>query len=218
MNKQLNDVTLIAYDTRPEKINDTILGMQKCCEKIDFASAKLLTDIEPESLPENITWEYAPHINNINDFNLYVFSELGTHVETSHALYVQDHAYILHPELWDDNWLQYSYIGAPWPIIENSYLTDSGERVRIGNGGFSLRSRELMFAPRVLGLKLEQRQGWFNEDGNLTIYHKDKLLKYGIKYAPIEVGAIFSYENPVSENNFGNMKTFGFHRNHRENE
>jgi hypothetical protein len=218
LKKKLNDVTLIAYDTRPDKIEGTILGMQKCLSRLDFASAKLLTDIEPKNLPDNIIWEYAPHINNINDFNLYVFSELGMHVETSHALYVQDHAYILDETLWSDRWLQYDYAGAVWPIVENSYLTDDGKRIRVGNGGFSLRSRKLMFAPRVLGLKLEQRQGFFNEDGNLCVYHVDKLLKYGIKYMPVEEAATFSYENPVLENNYGNMKTFGFHRNHRENE
>jgi hypothetical protein len=70
-----------------------------------------------------------------------------------------------------------------------------------------------MFAPRVLGLKLEQRQGFFNEDGNLCVYHVDKLLKYGIKYMPVEEAAAFSYENEVPEN--VNIKSFfGYHRNH----
>jgi hypothetical protein len=39
------------------------------------------------------------------------------------------------------------------------------------------------------------------------------MLDLGIKYAPVEVAAKFSYENPVKENKFGNIPTFGYHRN-----
>jgi hypothetical protein len=213
MKIQIPDVTLLAYDTRPEKIDGTILALQKCCEQIDFHSAKLLTDIEPKNLPKNIKWEYAPHINHIDDFNYYMFLELGKHVDSSHCLYVQDHGYILNPDLWDNDWLQWDYCGAPWPLVENAYLTDAGRRIRVGNGGFSLRSRKLLFAPKELGLELEQRQQFYNEDGNICVYQADKLLKYGIKYMPLKEASIFSYENPILENNYGNASTFGYHRN-----
>jgi len=37
-------------------------------------------------------------------------------------------------------------------------------------------------------------------------------LENGINYPPVEVAARFSYENPVPENDYGNISTFGFHR------
>jgi hypothetical protein len=219
LKKYLKNVTLLAYDTRPEEINNIIRVLKKCCEDLDFFEVKLLTDIEPDNLPENIKWEYAPHINHIDDYNLYMFKYLWKHLDTSHCLFVQSDSCILHPELWDDNWLQYDYVGAPWPIIENTYIAwGSKEVVRQGNGGFSLRSKTITQIPYIHDLPLLREQGWANEDGVLNCYYRELMLALGIKYAPIEVAAKFAYENPVPENNYGNMKTFGFHRNRRQNE
>ncbi len=212
MKKYLKDVTLLSYSTNPDRMDGTISALQKCCEELDFYEVKLICDKKPDNLPENIIWEYAPHINHIDDFNYYMFLELGKHVNSSHMLFVHDHAYILHPELWDDDWLQWDYCGAPWKVIENAYLTDNGKRIRVGNGGFSLRSRRLLFAPKELGLKLEQRQQFFNEDGNICVYQADKLSEYGIKYMPLEEACVFAYENDVEENE-SISKFFGFHRN-----
>ena len=209
MKKYLKDVTLLAYSSH--EVPQTIASLQKCQEGLDFAETKLLCHEKPDGLPENILYEFAPEINDIDDFNYYMFLELGKHVNTSHVLYVQAHAWILHPELWDNEWLQYDWIGSPWKVIPNAYLTDDGERIRNGNGGFSLRSKRLLDAPHILGLKLEERQGYFNEDGNLAVYHRAKLLEYGIKYAPVEVAARFAYENAVPEN-IG-IPPFGYHRN-----
>jgi len=212
LKKQLKDVTLLAYDTRPEKIDGTIWALQKCCEELDFFEVKLLTDVYVENLPENIKWEYAPHINNINDFNLYMFKYLWKHFETSHCLYVQDHGYILHGENWLDEFLQYDYCAAPWPIVENSYIAwGSKEIVRVGNGGFSMRSHKLAKIPYDHDLPLLQEQGFFNEDGVINCYYRELMLALGIKYAPVEVAAKFAFENVVTEN-IG-IKPFGFHRN-----
>jgi hypothetical protein len=89
-------------------------------------------------------------------------------------------------------------------------MANNGERVRVGNGGFSIRSSKLLNAPKKLGLELKQEQGFFNEDGNLVCYNRKELLEYGIKYAPVGVAAKFSYENEVPENQ--RIETFGFHK------
>ena len=210
-NINIPDVTLIAVSSI--KIEETILALQKSYEEIDFGAIKLVTHEFPDDLPEEISFEKCPELNNIMKYNQFIFKELYRYVDTSHCLVIQYDSWVLNPELWDNNWLQWDYCGAPWEWRTNSYLTDNGERVRVGNGGFSLRSKKLLNAPEELGLKLEQRQGYWNEDGNLTVYHRDKLLSYGIKYAPVEVAAKFSYETSIPENNFGKMKFFGFHKN-----
>jgi len=212
MNKiQIPDVTLLAVSSI--KIPETILALQKSYTYIDFGCVKLITHECPDNLPDEITFEKCPELNDIMKYNRFIFKELYQYVNTSHCLVIQYDSWVLNPELWDNDWLQYDFCGAPWEWRTNSYLTDGGERVRVGNGGFSIRSRILLSAPKKLGLELEQRQGYWNEDGNLTVYHRDKLLSYGIKYATVEVAARFSYENPVPENNFGKTKTFGFHKN-----
>ena len=210
MKKYLKDVTLLAYSSH--EVPQTILSLQKCTEGLDFAEIKLLSHEKPDDLPENVLYEFAPEINNINDFNQYMFLGLGKHVNTSHVLYVQAHAWILHPELWDDEWLQYDYIGSPWKHMDDAYIAwGSKEHVKVGNGGFSLRSKKLLEIPKKHGLPLLQEQNWYNEDGNLTCYYRELMLALGIKYAPVEVAAKFAYENDVPENE--GILTFGYHRN-----
>jgi len=210
--KKLDNVTLIAYTDH--EVEGTIKSLQISASKMEFAKVKLLCWNKPENLPENIIWEYAPPINDINDFNLYMFKGIGNHVDTSHALYVQAHSWILNEDLWDDDWLQYDYIGGAWKYVDDAYIAwGSGEHVFNGNGGFSLRSRKIMRIPIDHDLPLLQEKGWFNEDGNLTCYYRELMLTLGIKYAPIEVASKFAYENPMLENDYGKMKTFGYHRN-----
>jgi len=213
LKKYLKDVTLLAYDTRPDKIEGTIWALQKCCEGLDFYEVKLLTDIMPDNLPENIKLEYAPHINHINDFNLYMFLELGKHIDSSHCLYVQDHGFVISPQIWRDEWLEYDYIGAGWNWMPDAYVChETGEHVRQGNGGFSLRSSQILNLPKEKGWYLKEEQGWKNEDGQVCVYWRKDMLKNGIKYAPIEVASVFSYEKDTPENM--NIKEFfGYHRN-----
>jgi hypothetical protein len=209
MKKSLPDVTLLAYTSH--EVKETIWSLNKCQEKLNFAEIKLLTHEMPVKLPSHIIWEYAPKINNINDFNKYMFLDLGKHINTSHMLYVQAHSWIVNPNLWTNEFLEFSYIGAPWKIVENSYMANDGTISRVGNGGFSLRDSRLLNLPKKMGWGLREEQGWLNEDGNICCYYRKEMLDNGIKYAPLEVACKFSYENTIPEN-IG-IKPFGFHRN-----
>ena len=210
MKKHLPDITLIAISSI--LLHETIKALQKSCEKLDFGAVKLISHERPSNLPKEIEFEKCSRINNIMDFNHLAFSDLGGYIQTSHTLLVQNHAYVINPICWDNDWLQYDYIGAPWAWQENSYIANTGEHVRVGNGGFSLRSKKLLELPRNLGLPLKQEQGFWNEDGNICCYYRREFLEAGIKYAPVEIAAHFSFENEVPENR--GIKTFGFHRNH----
>jgi hypothetical protein len=209
MKKNIPQVTLIAISSI--MIHETIRALQKCCEEMEFGSVKLLSHKKPFFLPSNITFEICPKINNIMDFNHYVFRDFGKHVTTSHCLMVQYHGWVLRPELWDDNWLQYDYIGAPWAYSDDAYMSQAGEHVRVGNGGFSLRSKKLLDLPKERNIQLTHDRGFWNEDGNICVYHREKFLEAGIRYAPVEVASVFSFENEVPENK--GVLTFGFHRN-----
>jgi hypothetical protein len=54
--------------------------------------------------------------------------------DTDFVLSVQLDGFPTRPDLWSDDFLQFDYIGAPWPAELNPY--------RVGNSGFSLRSRK----------------------------------------------------------------------------
>jgi hypothetical protein len=209
MKKLLKDVTLIAYSSG--YIKESIESLRKSYEGLYFGDVKLLSHELPDSLPLEIKWEYAPKINEINDYNSYIFKHLGKHVNTSHCLLIQNDSWILHPELWDDDWLQWDYIGAPWGYVQDAYIANNGERVRVGNGGFSLRSSYLLDLPKIMEWDLREEQGWANEDGNICCYYRKEMLENGIKYAPIEVASKFSYENDVPEN-INIKEFFGRHK------
>lgn len=205
----IRDVTLIAYTSI--EFDATIRSLMKSSEQLDFGAIKLVSHEKPHNLPDKIQWEYGPFIRDIDDFNYYMFLEFGKHVDTSHALYVQHHSGVLHPEMWNDDWLSYDFIGAPWGIIEGAYMANDGTRSRVGNDGFSLKSKKLLDIPKENSMYLREEQGWKNIDGNTCCYWKKEMLELGVKYAPVEVAAKFSFENYVPEN-VGIGKVFGFHR------
>lgn len=208
----LSDVTLIALTSI--KIPETIRALEYSYRGINFGAVKLVTD--KEFCHAKIKKEYCPPMVNIDEYNRYAFLELGSHVDTSHALVIQHDSSIIYPESWDNNWLNFDYLGAPWCIPQDSfsYRANNGELVRVGNGGFSLRSKLLMGIPKICGWELREDHGFKNEDGNIVCYWRKEFLERKIKYAPVEVAARFSYENEVPENQ--NIdKFFGFHKNLR---
>ena len=206
----LPDVTLIALTSI--KIPQTISALEKSYSGIKFGDVKLVTD--KEFCHKNIKREVCPPMNNIDEYNYYCFVELGKHVDTTHALVIQHDSWILRHWLWDNDWLKWDYLSAPWPIVENSYIANNGERVRVGNGGFSLRSKLLMDIPKINNWGLRSEQGWSNEDGNICCYWRKEFLELKIKYAPVEVAARFSFENETPENREMD-DIFGFHKNVR---
>ena len=73
-----------------------------------------------------------------------MLKSLLPHIDTPHALVIQWDGYVVNARAWDPAFLDCDYIGAKW------YW--HGDGLRIGNGGFSLRSRRLLRAlqdPRI---------------------------------------------------------------------
>ena len=115
---------------------------------------------------------------------------------TPHAIVFQLDGYPIHWSSWDDSFLKYDYIGAPWPD------TLAPSHCRVGNGGFSLRSRRLCQA-----LALET---WvpLPDDVFICQHAYNKMVELGMRYAPPTVAARFSIEHNVPEEN---LRPFGFH-------
>jgi hypothetical protein len=210
MNK-LQDVTLLTFTS--VRIDEHISSMNKCVQDIKFGAVKFLSNEKPNNLPEYAEFVKIDPIKDIMDFNRFCFSELYKYVDTSHTLLFQDHAYILNSQMWDNSWLMWDWIGSPWGIVENAYIANNGERARVGNGGFSLRSKRMLELPSKMNWQLREEQGFYNEDGNFCCYYRKEMLENGIQYAPLDVALKFSYENPVPEHGSTYPTTFGFHKN-----
>jgi hypothetical protein len=207
--KQLPDITLLAICCDGREVG-TIKSLQTCMSYFDFGEVKYVSDSKPDMLPDTIKWEYCPKITNTHMFDVYSFEEMHRHIDTSHMLMVQDHSGIIYPELWEDEWLQWDYIGAPFPIRPEFFSVSTGELVRQGNGGFSLRSKKLLSLPHELGLKCVYDRGFSNDDGLFCSYYRKTFLEHGINYADVNVAAKFAFETLTSETI--SQPSFGFHR------
>lgn len=144
---------------------------------------------------------------NTDDYSRFMAYELANYITTDHALIVHHNARILRPHKWNPEFLNYDYIGAPWP--KHMHYTKSGTEVRVGNGGFSLRSKRLLSMLNDLKLPFtDAGTGYFHEDGIICVYYREELEKAGITFAPVELAAQFSHELDVPESV---KEPFGFH-------
>ena len=190
----LNNITLVCIDCLNHK--GAIKAIMKSCEKITFEKVYFFTDYFPvsEMTAKHITIDKIKSKQEYSDF---VHNKLVDYIETDFVLIIQNDGYIINPELWDDNWLNYDYIGAPW------WYSDG---YNVGNGGFSLRSKKLLKAVKELGF-----EDFHPEDDSICRKERDWLEQYyEIEFAPEEVAAKFSFEKNGKYYEFKN-NTFGFH-------
>jgi len=200
---------------------DGINAMHYSMRGMKFSDAILFTHEDIEA--DGIRVVKIDKLNSVDEYNdkvlrLYEMLE-ELKVEYDFMLLVQDDGYVINPELWDPVFLAYDYCGAPWPnnkewidkqTKSNKHMV--GDWNRVGNGGFSLRSKKFIKTTSDLFLT----NGGRGEDINLCLHHGIVLkFVWGIKFAPVDVALRFSYENPIAETDycpyFDKTKHFGFH-------
>lgn len=222
----LSRVTLVAIDNT-SRVPNTIKAIHTCLNQAKFGSVKLITSKKVKDQYQDTlrvdgidVEEMIYPITEINEYSRYVLYDLYNHVDKDFCLLIQDHAFIINPIAWSDDFFEYDYIGAPWPYSENSYLTPYDEHIRVGNGGFSLRSKKLLEVPLKREIPFDCTTGDFYkhfnsnnfaEDGNICVHNRHLFVEEGCKFPSVEVAARFSYETPVPENQ--GLIPFGFHYN-----
>jgi len=134
----------------------------------------------------------SPDINSKEDYSKFVLTELPGIIKTDFVLIVQYDGYIINPAAWTDEFLQYDYIGAPWWFANDN---------NVGNGGFSLRSKKMLEACKKI-------YPYHPEDAMIRLF-RPGLEAEGIKFAPEELAARFSWEHNGKYEVYNN--SFGFH-------
>ncbi len=211
----LPSVTLVAMTS--VNVTATIKAMQYSMRGIEFGDAVLITHKKPWNLPSNIRYSHTSELTNIDEFNYKMVYELGTHIKTDFALIVHADGFVVNPEMWRDEFLDYDYIGAPWPLPPEgdttTYRDKDGNICRVGNSA-GIRSKRLMDYPKKANVPWEGEYAygkmWFYEDGFICCKIRHLLEAEGMKIAPIEVAKYYAHEKMIPE--VQGIKPFAFHK------
>ena len=209
---QLPNVTLAAMTS--VKIWETIKALQYSMQGVDYGEVVLITHRRPLFLPKQITYKHTSRLTDIDCFNYKMVYELGYYIQTDFALIVHYDGFVVHPESWRDEFLDYDYIGSPWPLPKpgriHSYHDIYGNLCRVGNS-VSIRSKRLLDFPRKANLKWEKdEEGFYNEDIFICCMNKHRLEEAGMSIAPVEVAKYFGHEHPIPE--VQGITPFAFHK------
>ena len=199
---KLPSVTLLIFNpAHGANVSAKILSF--VCKHIEFGDVVHLADSRPTiqfpgkhiDVP-NVDWEEGQR------WQAY---ELGKYFHTPFMLHIETDGFPFNFNLWEDEFLNYDYIGAPWP----SHCLRYGQH-EVGNGGCSLQSkkfREVLWNNRHLYWKGCPSDVFFVTP---AIMAEHNLA--GVKIAPKDIAIRFSYENPMPEYPEWNYaKSFGFH-------
>ncbi len=193
---KLPQVTLVALSGIGYQQQENAAAIKRSCEGIEWGEVKYIQ---------------LGSVTDINSWNEAVVYDLWRYVDTDFAMFIHGDGYVIRPDLWNPVWLNYDFIGAPWPLPQDdySYRSPNGELIRVGNS-VSLRSKRLLELPSTLDIPWKSYYGNTNEDGFITCHNRDIFESYGCKFAPLEVAVHFSKEHEIPENK--GLETFAFHQ------
>lgn len=172
----LPNVTLIAVDGK--NTHFTAQSMKRSQKQAEFANVILFD---------------KPYLKSKQEVGIFIVQEVHRYINTSHVLNVEWDSWIVHPEHWTDEFLEYDYIGAKWP-----WATEGNN---IGNTGFWLVSKRLL---ELLSAMVWDTEGCMDHDISVQ---RPFLEGQGMKFAPTAIADRFSYERAA----YPGPVTFGFH-------
>lgn len=192
--------------------------------------ALMISPERPATLPGHIEHHRIKPFGYVA-YSLFMLYALDSFIETEFALVVQKDGWVLNATNWRDEFFDVDYIGAPSvtaltreasgaQMLYNHYtwqqqIGRDGVAIHpVYNGGFSLRSKRLLAAPRRLGLSMnipppllghaddrDQTRfeiswpwGQHAEDAQLCIYMREALAADGIRFSPLALALDFSFE------------------------
>lgn len=189
----LKDVTLVSVNSiYPE---DSIRAMRVCMTHCDFGNIKIFSN---QHIKVDGIHSVVRPIKGLKDYCYFIMKELNDHIDTSHVLIVQPDGFIINPKAWTNEFLKYDYIGAPWRL--NAGIENVDKNNRVGNGGFSLRSKKLLEATQ----NRYEEDEFFPEDELICrTYRKFFVTKCGIDFAPYDIAVKFAVDSEKYDGSFG---------------
>lgn len=183
------------YKQTTERIDKILTYMLKT---IDFAEIVMVSTYKPKV--EGIRHIQINPVTYI-EFNKWCLHEFGNYVNSDYGLRFEDDGFPLNPEFWDDEFLNYDYVGAPCRTTDGIQYAQE----QIGGGGFTLRSKRLVEYTKTIDYDNKT-----NEDTIISFYKRDEIVSLGMKICPHTIARKFVVQNPLDESH--TIETsFGFH-------
>ncbi len=186
----LPGVTLCCIDTANHAL--ALRALDRSRAGIRFARTLFITD-RPCAEP-GIEVAVVGTLDSREAYSRFVLKSLIAHIASPHVLLVQWDGYVVNPDAWRADFLDCDYIGATWFWHDDA--------MRVGNGGFSLRSLKLLDALQDPRIELTEAE-------DITICRAFRPLlerDYAIRFAPEPLADVFAFEAayPIG-------RPFGFH-------
>jgi len=194
------------------RINSHARAIQQTLKALPISARGLLISSERPTIPFDEDWvSIEPSLlkNGLwtrEDYSWFILSELVSHIKTRFCIIVQWDGFALNKDRWTDEFLNYDYIGAPWPSWMNIG--------RVGNGGFSLRSRKwIELSSKLLASSPFDSPGVYgSEDCYCCKKFRHIYERAGLKIAPVSLAMNWSLEHPIEEYpGWTSDLSFGFH-------
>ncbi len=221
--KSLPNVTLISYDNTDDP-SRTLRALEFSSREIKFADVVLVCRNKPDN--SNGTTIQRIHAKGYGAAMIWEIAGLVNYIQTDFALCIHHDGYVINPGAWRDDWLQYDFIGAPWPGSSHPCHPGKSEfpHGRVGNTGCCLKSKAFMRHTaelRDLFIKASRRPDQYGQqyagDTFCCQHQRPALEQRGITFAPVEVAAGFSWESNIEEVPGDRPNAFGFHNFNLEN-
>jgi len=208
----LPNVTLLAVTS--VEIEQHQISLKISSQNIEFGAVKLLSSSLPEKKYSDIEYVSVTPMSG-SDQNRFVMKDLHKYFETSHCLFVQADSFVVNADLWKEEFLEFDYIGAPWPnkIQINPNLILNMKENSVGAGGFSLRSRKLLKTTAKINFD-SLKFPFKNEDVIICHYLYKEMIDEGILFAPPKLAAQFAIEDVNHLYGQDINSVFGFHAKH----
>jgi hypothetical protein len=187
---KLPNVTLVAIDHAAYAL--TRWSLDRCLAVAEFGDVVVLSDV---NLLPGAHW-VKTNADNAIDATKLAWFEVPKHILSTHWLWVHWDSWIINPAAWTDAFLDYDFVGAPWPT------TSWPPPHNVGNGGFSLRSQAMTDYVRRKKLDF-----YHPEDVGLCVYYRALLQYQGFRWPDARLAQQFSAEMVWPHG----VVPFGFH-------
>ena len=170
-------------------------AVKRCMKSLKFDDVIIFSD--RDDCWGNHTVHKIDKIQSVGEYNRLMTFELPKYLNTKFCLTIQFDGFVLNPSEWNNLFLYYDYIGAPWPSHNHGHHN-------VGNGGFSLRSKKLCDLVSEYDYK---DSDVYPEDLHVCQRLRPELeKKHGINFPHESIASHFSAESYIYR-----YPTFGFH-------